>query len=158
MSIWELPMLHPWCMKFAIMKICFKYATFQLLVQLLFPTLLSIRVPVLFMSSPSSMESLCFIKPTHLFSDGLRNGQLLYLANERWGEVSWRVLGEKSNCYKVTYRHSSATCCISMWQQEPQQSLCHHEAVGQRQTDMLRTAEREDQSNPGPWGCRGTQE
>ena len=78
---------------------------FQLLVQLIFPTLFSIRVPVLFMSSPSSTESLCFIKPTHLFSDGLRNGQLLYLANERWGEVSWRVLGEKSNCYKVTYRH-----------------------------------------------------
>lgn len=125
MSIWELPMLCPWCMKFAIIEICFKYATFPVVGPTPLPTLISIKSPsfIHVITLPHGV-TVCFIKPTHD----------TYLANERWGEVSWRFWWARSNCYKVTYRHSSTKCCcISMWQQEPQQSFCHHEGVSQRQ-------------------------
>lgn len=130
-------LLYPLCLKSAIIKIRFRYVvTFPVVGPTPLLSLLSNKSQSCSCNPPSSMEPLCFTKPITLFSDGLRNGQMVYLANERWGEVSWRISGGKMFpcCYTVTYRHSSAKfCCMCMWPQEPQQPFCDHEGVGQRQ-------------------------
>ena len=118
---------------------------FQLLVQLLFLPSLASRVPVLFMSSPSSTESLCFIKPTHE----------TYLDNERWGEVTWRFWWAQVTATKwhidTLLQNVVVSACDS-------KNLSSHfvtmrESVKDK-TNMLRVAERKDQSNAGPWGCQ----
>lgn len=147
MSIWELPMLCPWCMKFAIIEICFKYATFPVVGPTPLPTLISIKSPsfIHVITLPHGV-TVCFIKPTHD----------TYLANERWGEVSWRFWWARSNCYKVTYRHSSAKCCcISMWQQGTTAVILSPWGSQSKTKPICWGWQRgKIKATVGPWGCQ----
>lgn len=118
-------------------------------------------------NSPSSMESLCFTKPTTvipilLASDGLGIDRWLIwpMRDER---KSLEGFLEKNSFHATTKWHigrdgSSSSvkfCCICIWYDS--KNLSSHFVTmresAKDKTNMLRAADRKDQSKPGPWGC-----